>query len=141
MASSRTTESVRRLHKTLEAVLGEVFYGVVDTGIVQWHDGHPTGGEEAAAAAVFAAHDPHTHAISPALVFLKGNDIHSVTLRIETDPEAETVTLDLNGETLPVDLVSGIGSIVITSDTPGDEIIVTGSGGALPGAEARIYVI
>ena len=92
-------------------------------------------------AAVIAAHDPILHIISPDLAFLKGDDIHSVTLRIATDPDLETVNLDVNGETLPVDLIDGAGSVVFTSDTPGDVIVVAGSAGALPGALARIYVV
>jgi hypothetical protein len=135
-----TELNVSKLHTELQAE-GLPIHGVDSNGEISWHDGHPVAGEEAAAAAVIAAHDPHTHEISPALVFLKGDDIHSITLQVTTDPALESVILLAGGEELPVPLESGSGTFAITSDTPGDEIIITGSGGALPGAEARIYVL
>ncbi|MBT3202297.1 MAG: hypothetical protein HN350_20550 [Phycisphaerales bacterium] len=97
--------------------------------------------EKSAEAAALAAHDPVDHSISPVLVFLKGDDTHSVELVVTTDPDLATVALDIGGEELVIDLVEGVGTFDMTSDTPGAELLITGRAGALPGAGARIYVI
>ena len=101
----------------------------------------PTPADLAAAQAIIEAHDPISHTISPDLTFLKGDDIHAVTITVATDPALDSVDLDVCGQPLAIALVEGRGSFQITSDTPGALITVAGHDGSMGSVEARIYVI
>lgn len=113
--------------------------GVDSDANITWQPGHPSPAEAAQAAAVVAAHDPNPYAITSHTKRIAANGEDAAVITVCST--GESAALLVNGAPVDVQLVNNIGTLLVTSDSPGTTIHVTGASTPLSNHSATVYAI